>query len=402
MNRFIVAVGVSICLSACGENNSNNNNTETENQTETDSLETRIISSEEVPIDTTANANTQYEYEVVVPDLQIAWGMDFLPDGSMLITEKSGTLYHFENGQREEVSGVPEVYDRGQGGLLDVLAHPDYDSNGWIYLTFSSTDGEGEGGNTKLVRAKLENNQLTQIEDLYKATPNSTKGQHFGSRIAFDEDGHVYFSIGDRGNRDENPQDITRDGGKIYRLNADGSIPEDNPFVDREDAVKAIYSYGHRNPQGMITHPETGAIWVHEHGPQGGDEINVIKKGENYGWPAVSYGINYDNTIFTTETTGPGYESPIFYWNPSIAPSGMLYVDSNEYPDLNGDLLVGSLKFMYIEHLEMDGNVVQSRRKILEGLGRIRDLAQGPDGMIYASVEGTGIVRILPQDEQED
>lgn len=399
MKRIVLGLGIGLCFYACGENNPSGENS-IENQTTNDTINSyEVMSSEDVPIDTTATG--EYEHEVVVPDLQIAWGMDFLPDGSMLITEKSGALYHFENGQREQISNVPEVYNRGQGGLLDVLAHPDYDSNGWIYLTYSSTDGEGEGGNTKLIRAKLENNQLTQIEELYKATPNTTKGQHFGSRIAFDNEGYVYFSVGDRGNRDENPQNFTRDGGKVYRLNADGSIPEDNPFADRPDAVKAIYSYGHRNPQGMITHPETGEIWVHEHGPQGGDEINVVKKGENYGWPLVSYGINYDNTTFTEETSRPEFEDPIFYWDPSIAPSGFLYVTSDQYPELQGDLLIGSLKFMYIEHLELEDKTIQSRRKLLEGIGRIRDLAEGPDGYIYASVEGTGIVRILPNEQAE-
>lgn len=397
MKRILYGIGLSFCFYACGENNQPAQDT-AGNETATDTTAGHeVVSSDQVPIDTSATAN--YQHEVVVPNLQIAWGMDFLPDGSMLITEKSGILYHFENGQREEISGVPEVYDRGQGGLLDVLAHPDYDSNGWIYLTFSSTDGEDEGGNTKLIRAKLENNQLTQIEELYKATPNTTRGQHFGSRMAFDDEGYLYFSVGDRGNRDENPQDITRDGGKVYRLNDDGSIPDDNPFVDQDGAVKATYSYGHRNPQGMITHPETNEIWVHEHGPQGGDEINVVKKGANYGWPVVSYGINYDNTTFTDETSRPEFEDPIFYWDPSIAPSGFLYVTSDQYPELQGDLLVGSLKFMYVEHLELDNKRVQSRKKILEGIGRIRDLAEGPDGYIYASVEGTGIVRILPNEQ---
>ena len=398
MKRTLVSLAIAFCFSACGENDQSNE-ADAGGEIAADTTETaEIVASESLPADT---SETEYGYEVVVPDLQIAWGMDFLPDGSMLITEKSGKLIHFKNGEKHLVEGAPEVYNRGQGGFLDVAVHPDYESNGWIYFTYSSSEGEGEGGNTALMRAKLQNGKLEEKEQLYKATPNTTRGQHFGSRITF-KDGYLYFSIGDRGNRDENPQDITRDGGKIYRLNPDGSIPEDNPFVDEEKAIDAIYSYGHRNPQGMILNSETGEIWVHEHGPQGGDEINVIKKGENYGWPEVSYGINYDNTTFTDETSRPEFEDPIFYWKPSIAPSGMLYVTSDKYPELEGDLLVGSLKFQYIEHLELDGKTVTGREKILQGLGRVRDIVQGPDGSIYVSIEGTGIIRLTtPTEDQE-
>lgn len=341
--------------------------------------------------------NSEYDYEVVVPDLQIGWGMTFLPDGSMLITEKSGELIHFKNGEKQQVQGAPEVYNRGQGGFLDVALHPDYENTGWIYFTYASPEGEGEGGNTALMRAKLENNQLVQKEVLYKATPNTTRGQHFGSRISFDNEGHLFFSVGDRGNRDENPQDITRDGGKVYRLNLDGSIPSDNPFVGQPNAKEAVYSYGHRNPQGMIYNPETSEIWVHEHGPQGGDEINAVQKGENYGWPKATFGINYDSTPITETTSGPEYTDPLYYWVPSIAPSGFEFVTSSKYPDLEGDLLVGSLKFQYVEHLTLDGKTVTAREKILENIGRVRDIVQAPNGDIYVSVEGKGIVRIIPK-----
>lgn len=338
----------------------------------------------------------QYDHEVIVFESQILWGFAFLPDGSMLITEKRGKLIHFKDGKKLEIIGIPQVYDHGQGGLLDIVLHPDYENNGWIYLTYSSTEGEGDGGNTALMRAKLNNGKLTNKEVLYKASPNTTKGQHFGSRIAFDKEGYLYFSAGERGNRDENPQDITRDNGKIYRLNDDGSIPPDNPFVGKENAKEAIYSYGHRNPQGLILNPETGEIWEHEHGPKGGDEINIIKKGANYGWPLVTYGENYNGTPITDERTRPGMEDPIHYWLPSIAPSGFAYITSDKYPDLKGDILVGSLKFQYLEHLSLNGTRIVKREKLLDGLGRLRDVRQGPDGYIYASVEGTGIVRLLP------
>ncbi|MFO8148076.1 MAG: PQQ-dependent sugar dehydrogenase [Gillisia sp.] len=341
---------------------------------------------------------TSIDYEMVVDGLEIAWGMTFLPDGSMIVTEKNGDIIHFKDGEKQQLTGGPEVYQRGQGGLLDIILHPDYEKNGWIYMTYSSSEGEGDGGNTAVMRAKLDGTQFTNQEVLYKATPNTTKGQHFGSRMVFDSDGYLYFSIGDRGARDENPQDITRDGGKIYRINDDGSIPKDNPFVGESNAKEAIYSYGHRNPQGMILHPDTGEVWVHEHGPQGGDEINVIKKGENYGWPVVTYGENYGGGAISDETSKPGMEDPIYYWVPSIAPSGMAYVSTNKYPSLQGNLLIGSLKFQYLEHVVMDGKEVTRREKLLEGIGRVRDVKEGPDGTIYVSVEQKGIVKLVEKE----
>ncbi|MCW8981003.1 MAG: PQQ-dependent sugar dehydrogenase [Altibacter sp.] len=343
----------------------------------------------------TTEART-YTIEAVVEGLSNPWGMTWLPDGSMLITEKSGELIHYKDGQKTSVANVPEVYNRGQGGLLDIELHPSYTDNGWIYITYASSEGEGEGGNTALIRCKLEDNALVSIEKLYKATPNSTRGQHFGSRIEFDDQGYVYFSIGDRGDRDTNPQDITLDGGKIYRLHDDGRIPDDNPFADQADAIKAIYTYGNRNPQGMDKHPETGAIWMHEHGPKGGDEINIVEKGANYGWPVVSYGINYSGTKFTDETSRPGMVQPVYYWVPSIAPCGMTFVTGNRYPDWKGHLLVGSLKFNYVELLRLQGDKVVDREKVAEDVGRVRNVKQGPDGYIYIAIEGEGIVKIQP------
>ena len=342
--------------------------------------------------------NVPFSAELIIDEMHIPWGIAFLPDGSMLVTEKSGELIHFENGNKIEVANVPKVYTRGQGGLLDIVPHPDYENNGWIYMTYASSEGEEKGGNTALIRAKFKNNSLTTKELLYKASPNTTKGQHFGSRIVFDNEGYLYFSIGERGARDENPQDIRRDGGKIYRLNDDGSVPEDNPFLGTDGAKTAIYSYGHRNPQGLILHPETGAIWDNEHGPRGGDEINIIKKGANFGWPVITYGINYSGTEITDKTAMEGMEQPIHYWVPSIAPSGMAFVTSEKYAGWKGSLLVGSLAFQYLERLEMDGNKVVSREKLLDGLGRVRDVREGPDGLIYVAIEGKGIYKLIPKE----
>ncbi|MGB5819711.1 MAG: PQQ-dependent sugar dehydrogenase [Saonia sp.] len=332
-----------------------------------------------------------------VDQLQIPWGMAFLPDGSLLITEKSGEIIHFKDGKKVDIGNVPEVYVRGQGGLLDIELHPDYATNGWLYISYASSEGEEKGGHTAIMRAQLRNNELTNKELLYKASPNTTKGQHFGSRIEFDHEGYLYFSIGERGAREVNPQDITRDGGKIYRLHDDGRIPSDNPFVNESGAKTAIYSYGHRNPQGLIKHPETGRLWDHEHGPRGGDEINIIAKGANYGWPVITYGINYSGTTITDKTEMPGMEQPIYYWVPSIAPSGMAFVTSDKYPEWKGSLLVGSLVFQYLERLELKDNKVTYREKLLADVGRVRDVKQGPDGFIYVAVEGKGIYKLVPK-----
>jgi len=339
--------------------------------------------------------NKENSHEVVVPKLTNPWGFVFLPDSSILITEKEGKLIHFKNEIKKEIKGLPKIYVRGQGGLLDINIHPDYKNNGWVYFSYASPKGEEKGGNTAIMRAQIKNDSLVDKEPLYKAEPNTTKGQHFGSRIVFGKDGCLYFTIGDRGDRDLNPQDITRDCGKIYRLNADGSIPEDNPFVNSKNAKKAIWSYGHRNPQGMELHPETKDIWVHEHGPKGGDEINIIRKGKNYGWPIVTYGKNYSGTSITEETKKEGMVQPLHYWDPSIAPSGMAFISSNKYGDWKGSLLVGSLKFNYLDRCELkDGKVVREER-LLDGIGRVRSIEQGPDGFIYVGVENLGIVKLI-------
>ncbi len=339
----------------------------------------------------------KYKVETIVPELEQPWGMAFLPDGSMLITEKKGVLIHFKNGKKTIVDGLPKIENNGQGGLLDIILDPKYKENGWIYFSYAAnTENDNKGSNTTISRAKLANNKLVNLELLYKATPNTKNGVHYGSRFAFNKEGFLFFSIGDRGNHKENPQDITRDAGKVYRINPNGTIPGSNPFFNAKDAKKAIFSYGNRNIQGMAVHPVTGEIWTHEHGPKGGDEINIIKSGKNYGWPKVSYGINYDGSILTDKNTMPGIENPIHYWVPSIAPSGMAFVTGNKYPEWKGNLLVGSLKFQYLNRCVLKNNKVVKEEKLLEGLGRVRNVVQAPDGYIYAAIEFKGIVRITP------
>jgi glucose/arabinose dehydrogenase len=220
---------------------------------------------------------------------------------------------------------------------------------------------------------------------------------HFGSRLQFDDEAYLYFTIGDRGNRNKNPQDITRDAGKVYRINADGSIPESNPFLNNQGARKAVFSYGHRNPQGMFKHPETGKIWTNEHGPRGGDEINIIEAGKNYGWPKITYGINYSGTTITNDKSLPGLEQPMYYWLPSIAPSGFAYLNSDIYDDWKGSLLVGSLKFMYLERLVLANNKVTYREKVAENIGRVRDVKVSPDGFIYLAVDNKGVFKLIPK-----
>nr|WP_299069519.1 PQQ-dependent sugar dehydrogenase [uncultured Allomuricauda sp.] len=335
--------------------------------------------------------------KLIVDGIQNPWGMAFLPNGGILITEKAGEVLLYKNGRTTKILNVPEVYVRGQGGLLDIELHPNYSENGWVYLSYSSSSGSGKGGNTTIMRAKLDNNSLVEKQVLYKATPNTTKGQHFGSRLEFDNQGYLYFSVGDRGNRDVNPQNIAKDGGKIYRIHDDGTIPKDNPFVNDTKAKTAIYSYGHRNPQGLAMHPETGQLWEHEHGPRGGDEINTIEKGRNYGWPVITYGINYSGTKITSETSKSGMEQPVHQWTPSIAPSGMTFVTSDKYPNWKGNLLVGSLAFQYLERLVLENNKVVYREKLLNGMGRVRNVRQAPDGYIYVGIEGKGIFRLEPK-----
>lgn len=338
-----------------------------------------------------------YTVETVIDGMEIPWGMVFLPDGSLLVTEKKGELIHLKEGKKTKVEGLPKVTVQGQGGLMDIILHPDYEKNGWLYLSYASSEGEGQGANTAIARAKLENNRLTGLQVLYKASPNSTRGQHFGSRMVFDDEGYLYFSIGDRGDNENNPQDISRDGGKVYRIHDDGTIPKDNPFVNKSNAKTAIFSYGHRNPQGMILHPDSREVWVHEHGPRGGDEINIVKKAANYGWPVITYGINYNGTEITDQRSKPGMEQPLYYWLPSIAPSGFAVLSGDVYPEWKGDLLIGSLKFSYLEKLTLKNNKVVKREKLMDGVGRVRNVIIGPDGLIYAGLDGQGIVRLVPK-----
>jgi len=340
---------------------------------------------------------SEVDLELVVDSVDIPWGLDFLPDGSTMYTEKEGMVYQVKEGKKYLVGNVPDVYYRGQGGLLDLRLHPDFSNNRKIYFSLSKNSPDGEGGNTAIVSAIFDGKELKDFNTIYQASPGSSKGYHFGSRIVFDDQGYLFFTIGDRGDHDQNPQDIKRDGGKVYRIHDDGRIPSDNPFYSTEGAKTAIWSYGHRNQQGMAIHPASREIWTNEHGPKGGDELNIIRKGANYGWPVITYGINYNGTIITDQKEKEGMEQPVYYWIPSIGPSGMCFISSSTYPDWQGNILIGSLSFSYLERLVMDGTKVVKREKLFENIGRVRNVVQAPDGYVYVAVESKGIFRMIPK-----
>lgn len=333
--------------------------------------------------------------ELVVASSGIPWGMVWLPSGDLLYTLRTGQLMLLikDKQQAIKINGLPKIAFGGQGGLLDITLHPDYSNNGWIYLSYTKED-EQENKSLAVIRAKLQGNQLMDITPIYTAQAYDDGGRHFGGRLTFDNQGYLYFSIGDRADRDVNPQDITRDAGKIYRVKDDGGIPADNPFVKQADAKHAIYSFGHRNPQGLVKNPKTGAIWSHEHGPRGGDEVNLILKGENYGWPVVSHGVDYIGFSFTDLTEKEGMVSPLWDWTPSIAPSGMDFISSERYPGWQGKLVVGSLKFGQLLLLSIEGNKVTGQQVIKDGLIRVRNVKQGPDGYLYVALDGQGIYRL--------
>lgn len=342
----------------------------------------------------------KYIVETVVSGLKVPWGMVFLSEKEILISEREGTLHRFSDGKLgPPIEGLPEIMASGQGGLLDLALHPDFQSNGWIYIAYSAlnTGSKKPTGNTAVIRAKLDGNRLSDVQQIYKGNPDTDRSHHFGTRMAFDGKGHIYISNGDRGQHFEFAQKLDNSNGKIHRLNDDGTIPKDNPFVNTPGAVKSIYSYGHRNPQGLCFHPVTNELWQTEHGPRGGDELNVIKKGANYGWPVISYGINYDGTILTDQKEQEGMEQPLFYWTPSIAPCGMTFITGDRYPEWQNNLLVGALSFKYVERLVIKDKSVIHREKLLEDIGRVRNVVMGPDNLIYVSIENPGkILRLVP------
>ncbi|WP_116810584.1 PQQ-dependent sugar dehydrogenase [Steroidobacter cummioxidans] len=336
----------------------------------------------QMPIEARSAAGERFRLEKVAEVSGELWSMDFLDQDTVIAAEKSGNLWRFDNGKRSgPITGTPQVRFVGQGGLHSVKAHPDYHNNGWIYLSFA--DPTPQGSMTAIVRGRIRDNRWVDQQVIYKAAPafylNSEA--HYGSRLAFKGD-YLYFSVGDRLQQDQ-AQDLTSPYGKIHRIFADGRIPKDNPFVARPGAVPTIWSYGHRNPQGLTMHPQTGEVWATEHGPRGGDELNLIIKGANYGWPAVTFGTNYDGTIVSTETQRDGMEPPRTHWTPSIGVSALTFYNGPRFATWRNQLLVGSLAYQELRLVHIESGKVTREDPVLQGMGRIRDVMLGPDGTPY-------------------
>ena len=346
------------------------------------------------------------EVSIIAEGLEIPWSIDFLDDDTVLITERGGHLRVVEDGNllAEPIAGVPEVVVRSQGGLLDVAIDPNHHDEGWIYLAYShglsetAPDEDRPGAMTRIVRGKLRDHAWVDEQVLFEAPHETylTTRHHYGCRIVFDPKGDLYFSIGDRGRR-PHAQDLTRPNGKIHRIHRDGSIPDDNPFLDVEGALPSIYSYGHRNPQGLAIHPETGRLWITEHGPMGGDELNLVTPGLNYGWPEISYGIHYNGEIITDLETLPGMEQPNWIWKPSIAVCGLDFVKGDLFTQWKNHLLVGALKYEEVQLLTIHEDRVLHFETILKNTGRVRDVQTGPDGAVYVVLNEPGtILRLAP------
>jgi len=351
--------------------------------------------------ETIKSEKATFELEPVADGLDRPWSLLELPDGRLLVTERPGRLRVIDADgklQKKPVAGIPEVRPKGQGGLLDIELHPDYANNGWLYISYSDPDDDG-GALTKIVRGRLRGNEFVDKEVIFEAPADQYTGgpNHFGCRLEFDKDGYLFFSIGDRG-RMQNAQDLSNVKGKVHRIHDDGKIPGDNPFVNEPNAMPTIWTYGNRNQQGLSMHPVTGEIWETEHGPKGGDELNLIKKGINYGWPVITYGINYNGTPITDKTSAPGMEQPVIHWTPSIAVCGIDFYKGEQFPEWQNDLLVTSLAHQKFIRLEIDDDKVTEQEIVFEKKGRIRAVEVTDDGEVYVVFDQPGkVVRLKPE-----
>lgn len=336
------------------------------------------------------------QIDKVAEGLGVPWGMALLPNNKMLITQREGklALLDLSSGQLSHIDGVPQVKAVGQGGFLDVALSPNHADNGWIYFTYSK-DVEGQGATT-LARARLQNNTLSEWLDLLVTQSRSNKDQHYGSRIVFDQQGHLFFSVGDRGERNM-AQKINRHNGKILRINQDGSIPQDNPFIGKHNALPEVWSYGHRNPQGLFYNTETQQLWSIEHGPRGGDEINLIEAGKNYGWPLASYGKEYYAPVAVGKKAITGMENPKKIYIPSIAPSSIIQYQGDAFPEWQGDLLSGAMALPHLNHVKLQNHEVGEEKRYLTSLNRrIRNIIESAEGWLYVSTDNGEIYRIKP------
>ncbi len=318
------------------------------------------------------------------------WGMKFLPDGRLLVTEKAGRLRIIDASGTvsKPIDGVPTVNSKGQGGLLDVALDPNYADNQTIYFSYAKLENDENQSRTAVAKAQLQGNTLNNVKQIWQQAQLHRAGYHYGSRLVFDPNGYLFITLGDRGKKEE-VQDLSTHFGKVVRIDTNGKPAPDNPFINKANALPDIYSYGHRNIQGAFLHPQSGVLWINEHGPRGGDEINMVQAGRNYGWPVITYGINYNGTPITDKTTMEGMEQPIHYWDPSIATSGMLIYTGNAFPHWHGDIFTGALKLMHLNRVKLDANdkVQVEERLLLEQKQRIRAIEQGPKGHIYVATD---------------
>jgi glucose/arabinose dehydrogenase len=326
-----------------------------------------------------------FRISTLLTGLENPWSVAFLPDGRMLITERAGRLRLVSADFKldpKPIEGLPEVVSHGQGGLFDVVLHPQYAQNAWIYWAYNAPGPGGWG--TALARGKLQGQRMTDVQVLFSMQPKTRSGFHFGGRIVFDQAGFVYLTLGDRGDKDR-AQKMDDHAGSVIRLHDDGRVPANNPFVKRAGAFTEKWTLGHRNMQGAALHPQTGELWTHEHGPQGGDELNVMRAGLNYGWPVITYGVNYGlGTKIGEGQEKPGMVQALKVWVPSIAPSGMAFVSGSQFPQWQGSLLIGALRGQMLVRLTLDGEKVVSEERLFQGRpGRIRDVRMGPDGLVY-------------------
>ncbi len=348
----------------------------------------------------TAQSSPPFRAVTLTEGLEYPWGLAFLPDGKMLVTERPGRLRLVGADGRLDprpIGGVPAVAAVGQGGLLDVVLHPDFARNGWIYLSYAAHGAGGYG--TEVARARLEGHALRDLKVIFSMRPKTTTGHHFGSRLVFDRQGYLYITLGDRGEMDR-AQRLDDHAGSVIRLHDDGRVPADNPFVAVPNALPEKFTLGNRNIQGAALHPVTGALWAHEHGPQGGDEINIIRAGTNYGWPVITYGRNYGSgTPIGEGTHKAGMAQPLWQWTPSIAPSGMAFYTGDRFPAWRGNLFVGALRGQMLVRLELDGERIVREDRLLENtVGRIRDVRNGPDGFLYLLIDDARgrLIRLEP------
>jgi glucose/arabinose dehydrogenase len=336
----------------------------------------------------------------IVTGNDVIWGMELLPNGDLIYGEKKGKIYIKRGDQSILLEGFPTVKSGGQGGFMDLKAHPNYDKNGWIYATFTSLVSE-KNTEVKLVRFKVKNDKIQNVEDIFATGGGNTFNNHYGSRIAFDKNNFLFVSIGEGGgsslggpnSTNKNAQDTKLNWGKVHRMKDNGDVPKDNPVLPGNTKPTTMFSYGHRNPQGLTLNPQTGDIWETEHGPKGGDEINIISKGVNYGWPTYSIGINYNGTTVSNDHKAEGIKEPIFTWTPSIGVCGITFINSESFKSWNGNFLATGLAGQKLYRFVIKDNKVVEENIWMEKMGRFRNVIQGSDGAIYISLEGPG--RIL-------